>query len=144
MRCSTRSSTSIEKVRTVPCSVQLSGMMLVASPASSMVTEITAASAGRVLREITVWKACTSWQATGTGSLALCGMAAWPPLPRSVMRNSLLEAITGPAEAATSPAGMPGQLCRPNTASIGKRVNRPSSIMAWAPAPPSSAGWKMK
>ncbi|CFN63580.1 Uncharacterised protein [Bordetella pertussis] len=40
---------------------------------------------------------------------------------------------------------MPGMLCMPNTASHGKRSNRPSSIMARAPAlPPSSAGWKMK
>ena len=37
---------------------------------------------GFLLRLMMVWKACTIWQATGTGSSPLCGMAAWPPLPR--------------------------------------------------------------
>ncbi len=40
------------------------------------------------------------------------------------------------------PTGMPGQLCMPNTASHGKRLNRPSLIISRAPPPPSSAGWK--
>jgi len=76
MRCSIWSSTASEKVRTVPCSSQALGMTLVASPAWIMVTEITPASMGLRLRLMMVWKACTSWQATGTGSSALCGMAA--------------------------------------------------------------------
>src|SRR3546814_5865445 len=44
-----------------------------------------------------VWKAPTMAQATGTGSLAWCGMAAWPPRPTTSMTNSSAEAIRGPA-----------------------------------------------
>ena len=95
MRASIRSSTSSVKVRTVPWISQDSGTTLVASPVWIMVTEITPASMGRLLRVMMVWKACTIWQATGTGSMPLCGSAACAPLPRMVMRNSLLDAITG-------------------------------------------------
>ena len=64
------------KVRTVPWISQDSGTTLVASPVWIMVTEITPASMGRLLRVMMVWKACTIWQATGTGSMPLCGSAA--------------------------------------------------------------------
>ncbi len=50
MRFSIRSSTSTLKVRTVPCSSQKSGTTLVASPAWIMVTEMTPASIGLLLR----------------------------------------------------------------------------------------------
>ena len=50
MRASILSSTSTVKVRTVPSKVQLSGMTLVASPAWIMVTEMTPASMGLMLR----------------------------------------------------------------------------------------------
>ncbi|MNY63438.1 hypothetical protein D3C86_2003970 [compost metagenome] len=66
----------MEKVRTVPCSSQLSGTTLVASPACTMVTEITPASTGFLLRLMMVWKVCTIWQAIGTGSMPVCGNAA--------------------------------------------------------------------
>src|SRR6478735_3170122 len=144
MRCSIMSSTSVVKVRTVPCSSQLSGITLVASPAWIMVTEITAASIGLVLRLTMVWKACTIWQAAGTGSMPRCGMAPWPPLPRIVILNSEVEAITGPGLTANLPTSPPGQLCMPNTASIGNFSNRPSLIISRAPPPPSSAGWKIR
>src|SRR3984885_13507605 len=67
------SSLSPLKVRTVPCSSQLSGTTLIASPARSIVTEMTAGSVGRLLRAMMLWNACTIWQATGTGSMAACG-----------------------------------------------------------------------
>ena len=92
MRVSIRSSTSVVKVRTVPRSSQASGTTLVASPAWIIVTEITPASIGRLLRVMMVWKACTIWQAIGTGSMPRCGIAPWAPLPRSVILNSLLDA----------------------------------------------------
>ncbi|MNT68778.1 hypothetical protein D3C72_2070350 [compost metagenome] len=76
MRFSIRSSTSTVKVRTVPCSSTLSGTTLVASPAWIMVTEITPASTGFLLRLMMVWKVCTIWQAIGTGSMPVCGNAA--------------------------------------------------------------------
>ena len=84
------------KVRTVPCISQLSGTTLVASPVWIIVTEITPASIGRLLRLMMVWNACTIWHAIGTGSMPLCGIAACEPLPRIVIRNSLLEANAGP------------------------------------------------
>ncbi|MNQ14469.1 hypothetical protein D3C85_274200 [compost metagenome] len=55
-----------------------------------------------------------------------------------------MAAIAGPVTQPTCPAPTPGQLCRPKTASHGKRVNRPSSIIFFAPAPSSSAGWKIR
>src|SRR5690606_37926685 len=83
--------------------------------------------------------------ATMMGSTAPCGCAAWPPTPRMVMSQRLLEAMAGPLRKPNWLTGMPGMLCRPNTASHGNLSNSPSSIMARAPAlPPSSAGWKMK
>ena len=136
MRFSIRSSTSKVKVRTVPWISQLSGTTLVASPVWIMVTEITPASTGFLLRVMMVWKACTIWQATGTGSMPLCGMAACPPLPRITMWNSLLDAITGPVLAANEPTGSPGQLCMPYTTSMGNCLNRPSLIISRAPPPP--------
>ena len=71
-----------------------------------------------------VWNACTIWQATGTGSMPLCGIAACAPLPRIVIRNSLLDANAGPGLSANWPAFMPGQLWAPNTASIGNFVEQ--------------------
>ena len=144
MRRSIRSSTSGVKARTVPWSTQSSGITLCASPAWIIATEITPASSGCVLRVRMVWKACTIWQATGTGSMPLCGIAAWAPLPRTTMRKTLLEANAGPSQTANCPAFRPGQLCAPKIASIGKRSNRPSRIISRAPPPPSSAGWNTR
>ena len=82
--------------------------------------------------------------ATMIGSTEACGCAAWPPTPLITMSQRLLDAIVGPARKPNWFTGMPGMLWMPNTASQGKRSNRPSCIMARAPAlPPSSAGWKM-
>jgi hypothetical protein len=132
------------KVRTVPSSVQLSGTTLVASPACTMVTLSTAASMGFTLRLTMVCSAVMTWQATTTGSTPRCGSAAWLPLPWMTILKMLAEAITGPLLAANVPAGRPGQLCMPNTASMGKRSKRPSATMACAPPRPSSAGWKIR
>jgi hypothetical protein len=101
-------------------------------------------SIGRLLRDTMVWKACTIWQATGTGSTPLCGSAACAPLPRMVILNSLLLAIIGPALKANWPTFMPGQLCMPKMASIGNFSNSPSRIISRAPPPPSSAGWNTR
>ncbi len=144
MRCSIRSSTGSVNVRTVPSMTQESGTTLVASPVWIVVTEITPVSVGFLLRVMMVWNACTIWQAMGTGSMARCGSAAWEPRPRIVMKNSLLEAMHGPGHTASWPTAMPGQLCMPNTASIGNSVNRPSLIISRAPPPPSSAGWNSR
>ena len=63
-------------VRTVPSMTQRSGITLSASPAWIFVTEITQASVGWTFRETIVWKPCTSWHATGTGSTLRCGIPA--------------------------------------------------------------------
>ena len=68
-----------------------------------MVTEITPASTGFLLRVMIVCKPMTIWQATGTGSMPVWGSAACPPLPRMVILNSLVDAMTGPALAAKLP-----------------------------------------
>jgi hypothetical protein len=144
MRFSIRSSTSRVKVRTVPWSSQLSGTTLVASPVWIMVTLITPASIGFLLRLMMVWKACTIWQATGTGSMPLWGSAAWLPLPRMVILNSLLDAITGPGLTQRCPLGIAGPVVHAEHGLHGKRSNRPSLIISRAPPPPSSAGWKIR
>ena len=78
------------------------------------------------------------------GSALLWGRAACPPLPWISILNSLLEAIIGPLVTPKCPSPNPGQLCMPKTASQGNCSKRPSSIIFCAPAPPSSAGWKIK
>ena len=88
---------------------------------------------------------CTICTATNTGSMPRCGMRRVAPLPR----DADLELVARCHHRARRrrrtgrPSG-PGQLCMPNTASQGKRSNRPSSIMRCAPPPPSSAGWKIR
>ena len=77
-------------------------------------------------------------------STPICGIAAWPPRALMVISNRLSLAVMAPALVAKFPAGMPGILCIAKTASASKRVNSPSSIIAVAPSPCSSLGWKMK
>jgi hypothetical protein len=80
-------------------------MTLPASPPCIMVTDSTAVSIGRLLRLMMVCQACTTWQATGMGSAARCGSAAWPPAPRITSWKVLADAITGPALQARLPCG---------------------------------------
>ena len=90
IRVSIMSSSSVVKVRTVPCISQDSGITFVASPVWIIVTEITPVSIGFMLREMMVWKPCTSAAAAGTGSTPRCGMAPCAPLPLRMILNSLL------------------------------------------------------
>ncbi|MNL29027.1 hypothetical protein D3C87_1506990 [compost metagenome] len=97
------------------------------------------------MREMTVCSAKRMWPAQTSGSTLNSGCEAWAPLPAMSMRKRLLDPMNGPARTPRLPTGRSGQLCKAKTASQGKRSNRPSSIMARAPAwPPSSAGWKMQ
>ena len=84
--------------------------------------------------------ATTTCEPTSTGSMAVCGRAAWPPLPRTVIETRSAAASTVPATTAASPSGIAGSLWMPYTASHGKRRNRPSSTITLPPPPPSSAG----
>ena len=96
-----------------------------------------------MLREMMLCRAVTICALASRASLPTCGMAAWQPVPSITSLKRLLDAITAPVRRPMLPAGSPGQLCTPNTASTAKRSNRPSLIISAAPAPPSSAGWKM-
>ena len=61
-------------------------------------------------------------------------MRAMPPRPVISIVTRSEAAIIGPGFTPIMPGGMAGQLCMPYTARTGKRSNRPSSIMARAPA----------
>ena len=118
--------------------------MLNPEPALIWVTEITTASRGFCFRETIC---CTAWTiavTAKTGSFVAWGIAACPPFPFKVTSNLSAAAITDPLWTATLPSLIPGQLCIPQTLSIGNCWNKPSSIMASPPPPPSSAGWNIK
>ena len=95
------------------------------------------------MREAIVCSASTSWLPMTIGSIVRCGIAAWPPLPVTVMVNSAVAAMIGPGRIANWPTGRPGMLCMPNTFSMPKRSIMPSLTISLPPPPPSSAGWKM-
>jgi hypothetical protein len=78
------------------------------------------------------------------GSAVRCGMAPCPPVPLMWMLTSSEEAMAGPSMKTRWPWGTPGMLCMAYTASQGKRSNRPSWIIIWAPPGCSSAGWKIR
>ena len=104
----------------------------------------TAVSIGLTLRETIDCTAVMMWPATSTGSIAACGCAPWPPLPVISMVTRSAEAIIAWCRMPKQPGFRPGQLCMAYTASTSKRWNRPSSIIALAPAKPSSPGWKIR
>jgi len=103
---------------------------------------ITAASTGLTFRLTMVCTADTICEAARMGSIVWCGCAPCPPLPVTSIEKRSMAAIIGPLLKPTVPAGSDGQLCRAKTRSAGKRSNRPSWIIARAPACPSSPGWK--
>src|SRR5260364_223258 len=104
----------------------------------------TAVSSGFLLRVIMLCSPLAIRTAAKTGSRPICGIAACAPTPLTRISNSQLAAITGPLATPKVPAGSPGRLCRPKTAFTGNRLNKPSSTIARAPAPSSSAGWKIR
>ena len=74
----------------------------------------------------------------------MCGRAACVPRPSIRITKLSSLAMMPPARVENVPARIPGMLCAPKIASTGKRSNSPSAIIAFAPRPCSSAGWKMK
>lgn len=95
-------------------------------------------------REMTVCKRNTVSAAMTTGSTEFSGIDPWAPFPTSLTRSESDPAYEGPACPAIVPAGS-GDTCWPRTMSgFGNRSNSPSSTMACAPAPSSSAGWKTR
>ena len=133
-------------VRTVPTSCACAGITLIAPglPACIAHRLITAVSSGLTLRLTIDCTAVMMCPATSTGSTAMCGCAPWPPRPSIRISMRSAAAIAGPGVMPMRPGGSAGQLCSANTRSAGKRSNRPSSIIAFAPAWPSSPGWKIR
>ena len=78
-----------------------------------MLIETTAASSGSTLRETIDCSATTSCAPTSTGSIVLCGHAAWPPTPSMVMLMRLPDAMYAPGRIANLPTSSPGELCMP-------------------------------
>ena len=116
--------------------------MLFFRPAWIEPTVTTATSRGSTSRETIVCRRMTVAAAMTTGSIVACGREPWPPRPRSVTVSPSEAAICVPGRTPIVPAGS-GVRCWPSTMSgRGKRSSTPSAIIAWAPAPYSSAGWK--
>ncbi|CAB4757968.1 unannotated protein [freshwater metagenome] len=108
------------------------------------VHDTTAGLDGSTDRATIVCSASTISAAMTIGSISMCGRAAWPPRPVTAISKLSSLAMMPPDRVWMCPASIPGQLCRPNMASIGKRASSPSASIAFAPRPCSSAGWKTK
>ena len=132
--------TDSSKVRTDSRSSAWSGMTFSTVPACSAPTVTTALSAGATSLDTIVWSRSTVAAAITTGSTVVSGREPWPPCPCSTTRSASEAANAGPARRPSSPAGI-GETCWPSTTpGTPNRSNRPSSIMARAPSPVSSAG----
>ena len=89
-----------------------------------------------------VSSAVTTWARHTTGSIPKCGIAACAPFPVTVTVNSSTAAIIGPGVTPILPRSRSCQTWRPNAASGAGAASAPSLIIASAPPPTSSAGWK--
>ena len=130
--------------RAVPVRVTASGTTLNASPPLIEPMVTTAMPLAWIRRAGIASISGTSAAAADIGLAVRCGVAAWPPRPRTSTWKRAAPAQAGPACTAAVPSGSGGALCSANTASQGKRSNRPASIIARAPPRPSSAGWKIR
>jgi hypothetical protein len=137
---STCSRTSSSKARTFNLIVASSGMTFSFVPAWSAPIVRTADCAAATSRETIVCNRMTVTAAMTTGSMLASGID--PCAPRPNIRISKLSAaeVMTPERVPMLPAGA-GITCWPRTTSgFGKGSNRPSSIIACAPAAVSSAG----
>ena len=82
--------------------------------------------------------------ATGIGSLARCGVEAWPPRPVTMIEMTSADAIKGPPFVHNEPDGRFGAMCKAKAPSTFGSSSNPSSIMCLAPPKPSSPGWNAK
>src|SRR3546814_20936148 len=74
-----------DRVRIVSSISAVSGMMWFVLPAAIFAMVITAGSKTEMRRVTIVWIAVTIAQATGIGSIASCGIEAWPPAPLTLI-----------------------------------------------------------
>ena len=116
-------------------------MTLLLVPAWQLPTVTTATSPGVTSRDTMVCSRTMIMAASTTGSTVFCGAAPWPPRPYTVILMLSAAAMNGPERVRTVPA-MPDSRCWASaTSGTGRRLNRPSSTISWAPSPVSSAGW---
>ena len=101
-------------------------------------------SIGSMVRETMLCSAVRIWPAIMIGSMPLCGSAPCAPLPEMSISILPTAAMIGPLPHWNVLVGMEGQLCSPNTISIGQRSNSPSCTMIPPPPKLSSAGWKIR
>src|SRR3546814_3208731 len=87
-------------------------MTLVGVPARILATVTTAGSKASTRRVTMACRLLTISQAIGIGSAAWWGMDAWPPRPRTVMRNSSADAMIDRPLLAIIPDGMLGDWWR--------------------------------
>ena len=147
MRFCRSSRTSASNERTVRPIVTSLAITFIALPPWIVPTVTTAVCVGSTLRATTVCSAITMLAAATIGSIVWCGRAAWPPTAFHGDRHAVGRRHERPAaEVERAAPGLPGWLCMPKIASHGKRSNRPSASMRFAPQsmPASSAGWKMR
>ena len=107
-------------------------MILFVVPAEILAMVMTAGLNTEILRVTIVWIAETISQATEMGSMASCGIEAWPPAPLTVMVSTSDEANNGPLRPLNTPRGALGMMCKANAAS-GSGSIKPSSSMKRAP-----------
>ena len=138
---STFSRTAGSKVRTLSVSSAWSEMMFSFVPARTVPTVTTAESVAAMLRETTVCSFMIVEAAITTGSTDCSGAEPCAPRPCNTILSASLAVMTAPGRNSTQPAGA-GVTCWPKaTSGMPNRANRPSSIIAVAPPPISSAGW---
>ncbi len=77
------------------------------------VTESTTVSIASTLRLMIDWKAVTMCAAQTTGSMPVCGEAAWLPLPVTRMLKIDAPAMIGPSATPSSPVGILFQTFKP-------------------------------
>ncbi len=101
--------------------------MLWAVPPLSCPTVTTMESNGETFRLAIVCSATTMWLATTIGSIPKCGIAAWPPFPRTVISNPSAEANRAPFFVASFPTFTIGFPCKPKILSTGLPKTEPSN-----------------
>ena len=117
----------------VPRAAAEEGITFAARPAWSSPTDTATACVGSMRLLVICCSASTTWQSTGTGSMAWCGYPAWPPIPSTRISKPSVDAFTVPAAAATVPGGTWCCRCTPMTASGRSAANSADAATSRAP-----------
>ena len=132
--------TRSEKVRMLRPSSARSEMTFSLVPTRTVPTVTTARSAAAFSRDVIVWSLRIVEAARMAGSTVISGVEPWPPRPWRVTLSESVAAMVGPPRCRIQPAGA-GARCWPRqTSGVPNRSRNPSSSIACAPSPSSSAG----